>query len=136
MRTFTKTGTDRRAASKCHALDATLCARILAGLSSPLNFSEMTLPRKLPGVHETVRVPICQVTDWVLLVALPVCMHGSPQQVDPVYMISYMLDTQGYLLINREIVTEDIFDFEYTPGQGTHGIQSMGEGGEIAPPPI
>eukprot|EP00667_Euglena_gracilis_P000101 EG_transcript_101 len=36
-------------------------------------------------------------------------------QVDPVYMISYMLDTQGYLLINREIVTEDIFDFEYTP---------------------
>ena len=30
-------------------------------------------------------------------------------------MISYMLDTQGYLIINRDIVTEDIDDFEYTP---------------------
>lgn len=30
-------------------------------------------------------------------------------------MISYMLDGQGYLIINREIITEDISDFEYTP---------------------
>jgi DNA polymerase epsilon subunit 1 len=34
---------------------------------------------------------------------------------DRVMMISYMLDGQGYLIINREIVTEDIDDFEYTP---------------------
>lgn len=30
-------------------------------------------------------------------------------------MISYMLDGQGYLVINREVVSEDIDDFEYTP---------------------
>jgi hypothetical protein len=30
-------------------------------------------------------------------------------------MISYMLDRQGYLIINREVVSEDIHDFEYTP---------------------
>ncbi len=30
-------------------------------------------------------------------------------------MISYMLDRQGYLIINREIVSEDIDAFEYTP---------------------
>ena len=34
---------------------------------------------------------------------------------DQVYMISWMFDGQGYLIINREIVTEDIEDFEYTP---------------------
>jgi len=35
--------------------------------------------------------------------------------VDHIYMISWMLDGQGFLLINREIVSEDIENFEYTP---------------------
>jgi DNA polymerase epsilon subunit 1 len=35
--------------------------------------------------------------------------------IDQVMMISYMLDGQGYLITNREIVGEDIDDFEYTP---------------------
>ncbi|TFJ85676.1 hypothetical protein NSK_003184 [Nannochloropsis salina CCMP1776] len=35
--------------------------------------------------------------------------------VDQIFMISYMVDGQGYLLINREVVGEDIQDFEYTP---------------------
>ena len=30
-------------------------------------------------------------------------------------MISYMMNTQGYLIVNRNIVSEDIDDFEYTP---------------------
>lgn len=30
-------------------------------------------------------------------------------------MISYMVDRQGYLIINREVVGADIADFEYTP---------------------
>jgi DNA polymerase epsilon subunit 1 len=30
-------------------------------------------------------------------------------------MISYMIDGQGFLITNREIVSEDIADFEYTP---------------------
>ena len=34
---------------------------------------------------------------------------------DRIYMISYMIDGQGFLIVNREIVSEDIFDFEYTP---------------------
>lgn len=36
-------------------------------------------------------------------------------EYDQVFMISYMLDRQGYLIINREVVSEDIDDFEYTP---------------------
>ncbi len=32
-----------------------------------------------------------------------------------VYMISYMVDKQGYLIINREVVGEDIANFEYSP---------------------
>jgi DNA polymerase epsilon subunit 1 len=27
----------------------------------------------------------------------------------------YMLDQQGYLIVNRELVSEDVRDFEYTP---------------------
>ncbi|KAJ1731895.1 DNA polymerase epsilon catalytic subunit [Coemansia biformis] len=34
---------------------------------------------------------------------------------DMVMMISYMIDGQGYLITNREVVAEDIEDFEYTP---------------------
>jgi DNA polymerase epsilon subunit 1 len=34
---------------------------------------------------------------------------------DQVMMISYMLDGQGYLIINRELVGADVEDFEYTP---------------------
>ena len=34
---------------------------------------------------------------------------------DQIFMISYMLDGQGYLIINRKVVSEDIEDFEYTP---------------------
>jgi len=34
---------------------------------------------------------------------------------DQIMMVSYMLDNQGYLIINREIVSKDIEDFEYTP---------------------
>ena len=35
--------------------------------------------------------------------------------VDPVMMISYMIDGIGYLIINREVVSEDIESFEYSP---------------------
>jgi DNA polymerase epsilon subunit 1 len=35
--------------------------------------------------------------------------------VDQIMMISYMIDGQGFLITNREIVSEDIEDFEYTP---------------------
>ncbi|KAJ8941928.1 hypothetical protein NQ318_013261 [Aromia moschata] len=34
---------------------------------------------------------------------------------DQIMMISYMIDGQGYLITNREILSADIDDFEYTP---------------------
>lgn len=43
------------------------------------------------------------------------------QAIDQVMMISYMVDGQGYLITNREIVSEDIEDFEYTPKEGCEG---------------
>ncbi|CAD6250912.1 unnamed protein product [Miscanthus lutarioriparius] len=36
-------------------------------------------------------------------------------EYDTIMMISYMIDGQGYLIINRECVGEDIEDLEYTP---------------------
>jgi DNA polymerase epsilon subunit 1 len=43
------------------------------------------------------------------------------QQLDQIMMISYMIDGQGFLITNREIVSEDIEDFEYTPKPGYEG---------------
>lgn len=34
---------------------------------------------------------------------------------DQIMMISYMIDGQGYLITNREIISSDVADFEYTP---------------------
>ncbi|XP_032807748.1 DNA polymerase epsilon catalytic subunit A [Petromyzon marinus] len=36
-------------------------------------------------------------------------------ETDQIMMISYMVDGQGYLITNREVVSEDIEDFEFTP---------------------
>ncbi|KAI9594971.1 hypothetical protein BDF19DRAFT_465848 [Syncephalis fuscata] len=35
--------------------------------------------------------------------------------IDCIMMISYMVDGQGFLITNRDIVSQDIDDFEYTP---------------------
>jgi DNA polymerase epsilon subunit 1 len=35
--------------------------------------------------------------------------------IDQIMMVSYMIDGQGFLITNREIVSEDISDFDYTP---------------------
>ncbi|EAN76998.1 DNA polymerase epsilon catalytic subunit, putative [Trypanosoma brucei brucei TREU927] len=43
-------------------------------------------------------------------------------EVDQIYMISYVLDGRGYLIVNREIVATDIHQFEYTPKPEYEGI--------------
>ena len=40
---------------------------------------------------------------------------------DQIFMISYMVDGQGFRIINREVVSEDIEDFEYTPKPSMSG---------------
>ena len=34
---------------------------------------------------------------------------------DVIMMVSYMVDGQGYLITNREVVSANVDDFEYTP---------------------
>lgn len=41
--------------------------------------------------------------------------------IDQIMMISYMIDSQGYLITNREIVCSDVEDFEYTPKEDFEG---------------
>lgn len=41
---------------------------------------------------------------------------------DQVMMISYMIDGDGFLITNREIISEDIEDFEYTPTKEYPGL--------------
>eukprot|EP00963_Diacronema_lutheri_P012452 scaffold1758_cov333-Pavlova_lutheri.AAC.12 len=40
---------------------------------------------------------------------------------DQIYMISYMMDKQGYLIVNRQIVSQHIEDFTYSPKQEYQG---------------
>ena len=42
--------------------------------------------------------------------------------VDQIMMISYMIDGEGFLITNREIISEDIEDFEYTPKPEYQGL--------------
>ncbi|GAB4856744.1 DNA polymerase epsilon catalytic subunit A [Ancistrocladus abbreviatus] len=54
-------------------------------------------------------------------------------EYDMIMMISYMVDGQGYLIINRECVAEDIEDLEYSPKAEFEGyfrvtnVQNEGE---------
>ena len=58
------------------------------------------------------------------------------QAVDQVMMISYMIDGQGFLITNRDIVSEDIEDFEYTPKEGYEGpFTVFNEADEVGPSP-
>lgn len=43
-------------------------------------------------------------------------------KVDQIMMISYMIDGEGFLITNREIIAEDIEDFEYTPKPEYPGV--------------
>ena len=47
-------------------------------------------------------------------------LHSKCPPLPPpqVFMLSYMIDGVGFLIINREIVSEDIDGFEYTPKVG------------------
>jgi DNA polymerase epsilon subunit 1 len=55
------------------------------------------------------------------------------QQTDQIMMISYMIDGQGFLITNREIVSEDIDDFEYTPKEEYQGeFQVFNEPDEVS----
>lgn len=42
--------------------------------------------------------------------------------IDKIMMISYMIDGEGFLITNREIVSQDIEDFEYTPKPEYPGV--------------
>lgn len=43
-------------------------------------------------------------------------------KVDRVMMISYMVDGEGFLITNREIISKDIEDFEYSPKPEYPGV--------------
>ncbi|XP_073973254.1 DNA polymerase epsilon catalytic subunit 1 isoform X2 [Rhodnius prolixus] len=44
---------------------------------------------------------------------------------DQIMMISYMIDGQGFLITNREIISEDVEDFEYTPKPEFEGFFTL-----------
>ena len=90
--------------------------RIEGGL---LNCSDVV---RLPESFEGVTAP--KVLAWdIECTKAPLKFPDA--KIDQVYMISYMLDGQGYLVINREIVSTDVPDFEYSPSEEFHGPFSV-----------
>jgi DNA polymerase elongation subunit (family B) len=71
----------------------------------PESFEGVTAPKVLAWDIECTKAPL----------------KFPDAKIDQVYMISYMLDGQGYLIINREIVSTDVPDFEYSPSEEFHG---------------
>ena len=56
----------------------------------------------------------CRVCAWdIETTKLPLQFPNA--EYDQVFMISYMIDRQGYLIVNREVVGAHIDDFEYSP---------------------
>lgn len=54
-------------------------------------------------------------------------------ETDVIMMISYMIDGQGFLITNREVISEDIEDFEYTPKDEYEGpFMIFNEADEVA----
>ena len=107
-----------------------VCARVCVCLCVLLFTSNAPGFRVLPARRYKVtpmqgHVELERLTDMVVkasprVLAFDIECTKSPlkfpdPRIDQIYMISYMLDTQGYLIINRQIVSEEIEDFEYTP---------------------
>ena len=68
---------------------------------------------------------------WDVDIAQAVIVSPGLAEVDSisrhdlqVFMISYMLDKQGFLIVNREVVSEDISNFEYTPKPEFEGLST------------
>lgn len=92
--------------------------------------ASIDLELRTGGWHVVTLIPNSPVCDVVLqkdmlelcqpsVFAFDIECEKSPlkfpnAEVDRIYMISYMVSGQGYLLINREIVSADVDDFEYT----------------------
>ncbi|KAF2459389.1 DNA polymeras-like protein epsilon [Lineolata rhizophorae] len=68
----------------------------------------------LSCIEERVQRPDPVVMAWdIETTKLPLKFPDA--SIDQIMMISYMIDGQGFLITNREIVSEDIADFDYTP---------------------
>ena len=74
------------------------------------------LRNKIPEIkrEDLVEPPDCIVLAYdIETTKLPLKFPDA--NTDQVMMVSYMIDGQGYLITNREVVADDIEDFEFTP---------------------
>ncbi|KAK4686206.1 DNA polymerase epsilon subunit 1, partial [Tremellales sp. Uapishka_1] len=76
--------------------------------------------KSLTGVISLERIPTLVKRAEPVVMAYDIETSKQPlkfpdPQTDQIMMISYMIDGQGFLITNREIVGDDIDDFEYTP---------------------
>jgi len=63
--------------------------------------------------------------NWTLVTVLKfVAALTGRRIVSQVFMISYMIDKVGYLIVNREVVGGDIGPFEYNPKPEFEGVFS------------
>jgi DNA polymerase epsilon subunit 1 len=90
----------------------TLCTDIRAGLWYTVSFQNGETHMDCITARVERNDPVVLAFD-IEVTKAPLKFPDSAH--DQIMMISYMIDGQGYLITNREIVSEDIEDFEYTP---------------------
>lgn len=82
-------------------------------------YGEQTQIECCPDSQQSVQAPLRYLA-WDIEVTKDPLKFPTPQK-DAVSLISYMCDRQGFLIVNRSILSEDIEDFEYTPKQDFPG---------------
>ena len=103
-----------------HLLLTTVLSDLVKILSVPHSVHQISLLRytcmlQLTSIY--LPAPCQRAVDSCVLCGSAECMVLTLTCLEccQVFMISYMVDKQGYLIVNREVVSEDINDFEYTP---------------------
>eukprot|EP00923_Selenidium_pygospionis_P041022 GHVN01071051.1.p1 GENE.GHVN01071051.1~~GHVN01071051.1.p1 ORF type:complete len:592 (+),score=96.79 GHVN01071051.1:134-1909(+) len=74
---------------------------------------------ELDEISQTAVAPL-RVLAWDIETSKAPLRFPDPE-TDCIMCISYMVDGQGYLIVNRQWFSEDINDFEYTPNKAMHG---------------
>lgn len=100
--------------------DLTYCMRM--AIDKDIRVGAWYLVSMLPGTTDcqVIRQPLMLELCQPRILAFDIECEKAPLKFpnaenDRIYMISYMVAGQGFLIVNREIVSEDILDFEYTP---------------------
>ena len=107
----------------------TYCHHYVLGIRTGIWYNVWTTPQTAEVPEKTHAIPLEDqpVRPDPVILAFDIETTKQPLRFptatsDVIMMISYMIDGNGYLIVNREVVSEDIPDFEYSPKPEFRGL--------------